>query len=410
MSTGTPGLPRIAFVGRDRQLYAVGVDEAGPVQVTWSHLAGGLEAVGGPAADATAWPCWSPDGRWLMGFRASERGKAAQLFIAEVGGVEERSLFDSEDEHPIYASWSPDGQRIGLLSQQDEELQLSVIEVRTGTRRLVDQGVPLFFTWAPDSTSVLVHSGGREGRPGRLARRTVLGTGEDHAYPAGPGSFCAPVVIRSVPPRVVFATASPGAVSHICLSDLDGEQPCHLATQRGLLALLADRTGAHLAVASAPKGNGTPYEGFGIYQIETGQVQPATTRPLLAFFWCRPNRLVYASLDAKAGCARWTRVELDASGEAQERELVSFWPTREQVFLLHFFEQFAESHPIVDASGRYLCWAGHADPSLPPSPEGSLDDTGKPHPGIFCLDLDQPDLPPRRLASGSIATFGPSAA
>lgn len=398
MASSAPGTPRVAFVGRDRQLHAMRLGDPSPLQVTWSHLAGGLEAVGGAAPDGTAWPCWSPDGRWLLAFRARDKGRAAQLFLAEVGGVEERALFTSDDEHPIYASWSPDGARVGLLSQRDEELILSVIEVGSAARRLVDQGVPLFFTWAPDSRSVLVHSGGRGGRPGRLARRTVVGQGEDHAYPAGPGSFCAPVVIHSQPPRVVFATASPGPVSHICLSDLDGDEPCHLATQRGLLALLADRQGTNLAIASAPKGNGTPYEGFGIYQIDTGTVKSLTQRPLLAFFWCRPDRLVYASLDTRAGCARWWKIELDEGGSVREQELVAFWPTREQMFMLHFFEQFAGSHPIVDDSGRWLCWAGHPGPADGDAPTV---------PGIYVLDLDAAEGVPRWLASGSIATFGP---
>ncbi|NOY25263.1 MAG: hypothetical protein GXP62_05265 [Oligoflexia bacterium] len=126
-----------------------------------------------------------------------------------------------------------------------------------------------------------------------------------------------------------------------------------------------------------------------------------STHDLMAFFWCRGGqRLVYAALDQDAGCARWYRCDLgtDDPSDSVEQELAAFWPSRDQLFLLHFFEQFAASHRIIDPSGRWLTWASH------PEPGAEITDFS---PRIMALDLTSPDPDPIVLAPGSFAVFSP---
>ena len=44
------------------------------------------------------------------------------------------------------------------------------------------------------------------------------------------------------------------------------------------------------------------------------------------------------------------------------QDIGTFWPSRDQLFYLHFFEQYSNSHPIVSVDGRMLVFAGHPDP------------------------------------------------
>lgn len=394
----------LALVGTDRQLYVLPAGGGRVGQVTWSRLVGGLSAMGGGRTpDGCTWPCWSPDGRWLAAFRSApdDAGSLSSLFVAEVGGVQERELFREPEEHPIYAQWSPDGRRLGLLCQQQEELLLYDVDVKSGRHRLVEHGVPLFFTWTPDSAHLVVHAGGGP-RPGRLVRRVVAGQGEDVVFPTGPGSFCAPLLVPGPAPRVAFATAAPGVTSHVCTAALDGEDARHVATLRGLLAVVPSPDGRRVAIGSAPGGESTPYDGIWLADLQGGPLVQVSSHANMAFFWARGGKsLAFAAMDRKAGCARWYRCDLGEGdpSDAVDQELCPFWPTRDQLFLLHFFEQYAASHGAVDPSGRWLTWATHPDPATHDPDQ---------RPRIMGIDLEAADPQPFLVAHGSFATFGPA--
>ncbi|NOY25262.1 MAG: hypothetical protein GXP62_05260 [Oligoflexia bacterium] len=223
-SASSHSAPSLAFVGLDRQLYRVSLGLGAAQQITWSRVVGGLSALTGQAApDGCGWPCWSPDGSWLAGFRASlsPDGGPTTAFIAQVDGVEEREIFARPDEHPIYLQWSPDGRALGLLCQRDEDLLLYRIDVEDASVRLVDSGVPLFFSWGADSEQLIIHAGAGT-RRARLVCRAAGGSGEDVIFPASPGSFCTPLLVPGNPRRVAFATSAPGGSgSKVCTADLD---------------------------------------------------------------------------------------------------------------------------------------------------------------------------------------------
>ncbi len=320
----------------------------------------------------------------------------------EVDGVEERLLLELSAEVPIYAQWSPDGRSLAVLTQQEEDLRLHVVELYSGRSRVVEEGVPLFFSWAPGRHALVVHAGSGPRGGGRLMLRSVGLDGEDVVFPAEPGTFCAPLIVPGDPPRAAFVAAASAGRSHVVTAHLDGSAPRHVATLRGLLAVVPDLEGRRLAIGSAPGGESTPYEGVFLANVEGGAIHQLTARPCMAFFWCRGGRrLVVAALDRDAGCARWSRIDIhDADPtESDEQELCPFWPTRDQLFQLHFFEQYAPSHALIDPTGRWLVYASFPDP---------LDSGADSRPRIECIDLDAADPEPRTLAHGRFACFAPT--
>jgi Tol biopolymer transport system component len=119
--------------------------------------------------------------------------------------------------------------------------------------------------------------------------------------------------------------------------------------------------------------------------------------PCLAWFWSPTGTfIVYAQVDRVGNCLRWFRVWV--SGGTPE-PLGSFWPTRDILFYLHFFDQFVSSHPLISADGRYMVWPGY------PAADGQADLSGPPQ--IYLKDLHDPERPARSIMEGAFAVFAP---
>ena len=92
---------RVAFVGGDRQIWTLAADGTNPKQITFGEGPGAQTPWGVmESRDHSAWPCWSPDGRWLSCFqtRVGSRGDGTVwLSVMEADGVEEQRLTSIED-------------------------------------------------------------------------------------------------------------------------------------------------------------------------------------------------------------------------------------------------------------------------------------------------------------------------
>ncbi len=348
----------------------------------------------GRRTEAWSWPTWSPDGRWLAAFALEtddERVGPLRVHVVSVDGVRQALWWEGINEGPIYLQWHPRGGALSVLVQRGDELFLGAVhEAELGRLRAVECGVPLFYNWAPGGQGVLMHVGtpGRKGS--RLVFRDPLGTAEDVVYDVVPGSFCAPV---SCDGRAVYAVGENGR-SRLVASALDGSDPTTLATLPGLLAIAGAPAGEPLvAVSSATGGEGSAYDGLDLVHVHTGARRRLSDLPVMAFSWA-PNGawLLAVEVVAADNCMRAWRVPADGSPPV---ELGTFWPSRDMLFYLHFFDQYTQSHPLVSADSRHVCWAGYparagrADLSEPPQVYvQSAYDGGDPEvvgPGVFAV-------------------------
>jgi TolB protein len=373
------------------------VDGVGLRQVTFPKAAGPMVRWGGRSGDDHwSWPSWSPDGRWLSCFQGAgsdEVQGAAAVYAIDVDGVEERQLCTFDGQVPIYARWSPQGRNLAVLVQDEDELQLSVCGVeRLGARRVVDEGVPLFFSWTPQGERLVVHVGSRRDSHGRLVVRDPLGSSEDLLFADTPGSFCTPVLLGD---DVVYVVNESGGGSVVTVAGVDGRDPVPLIKLEGLLAVVPSPLGDRVAVGAAPRGESTPYKGIWVagrdqepYQVAKGDCA--------AFFWTPGGRrLVYAVVEVDRSAMSWWIVAADGG---TPRRLGSFWPSRDQLFFVHFFEQYAGSHSLISPDGRLLVYSSH------PAPTDEGDDRSA---LIYVIELDAAEPTPRPIAEGSFAVFAP---
>ena len=394
-------MSRLAFVGLDRHIYLTDTNGSAEVGLT-APLPGSGGTWGSLARpqEVWSWPTWSPDGEWLAAFSlegGDDETGPVRVVALSIDGVRQIEWARIPNMSPIYLQWHPSGAAISALLQLDQELVLALLtKDRLGQVRTIEQGVPLFFNWTPKGDRVLIHVGSREDPKGTLVLRDPLGDGEDALFDASPGSFCAPIFKGD---RAVVAIQGDEGSSVVSCA-ADGGDPRTLITRRGLLALLPAPgvDDPWVAVACAPKGEGTPYQGIELLEITTGETRTITTSECLAYFWA-PNGeyLLFAVVDAEANCLHWRIVRREGGDPI---ELGTFWPTRDILFYLHFFDQYAQSHNIISPDGRYVVFAGY------PAGGGQADLSNPPR--IWLKDVLNPTAPPELLGRGSFAVFSPN--
>ncbi len=383
-------LARLAVVGNDRQLHQVRLDGSS-TQLTLSLASNPLLLWGQPSLQLASWswPTWSPDGRRLACFELPDGDDVsgpARVHVLEDDGVSQRNLLELSGRIPIYLSWRPDGAGLAVLMQDEEELVLGYVAIDTlGKLRIIEEGVPLFFTWGPDRRRLLVHSA--TGIAGRVAIRDSEGRLPDQVLPQPPGSYCAPVVVGE---RVVHVERKSGTNALIS-TDVDGEQSRSLLEFEGLGAVVpVDER--RVIFAAAPAGEGSPYRGATLVDIVSGELTRLHDEESLAFFWSTEGQqLLYARVEAQDQCLAWCSVRPSESTV----KLCQFIPSREMLFYLHFFDQFVHSHRLVSPDGRHLVFAGHRPDARSGPPQ------------IWVKDL-RTELPAKPLADGCFACFSPA--
>lgn len=371
----------IAVVGLDRQIHLARA--GGLRQLSMDLGADPLLRWGRPdmPRSAWSWPSFSPDQNKLACIElpaGEDLADPARVQVLHSDGLRQQVLFESHGRVPIYCSWSPDGTQVAVVLQDEEELSLTALSLDGSPPRELDVGAPLFFSWL--GKDVLVHAG--SGGPKRVVLHRARD--EDMLLDGTPGAFCVPLALGGY----LWHVQRQGGLEYLVRTDQAGQTET-LRPVHGLVALVAD--GDSLLLGQAPAGPGSPYKGVHRVDLRSGLSSQLSEQPCLAFY-ALPKRgeIATVAIDNQRNCLAWHTV--DSSGLSQER--AAFWPSREFLWSLQFFEQFSLSHPPVDPRGERLVFAGHR-PGADPHQSRSE---------VFVLDLDSGG-PARSLCSGSFACF-----
>ena len=417
---------RIAYVGVDNQIHTVAPDGSAHAQITLSPGANPLVMWGQPALEETAhtWPTWSPDGQRLICFELPDGDDVSgpvRVQVVDADGVRQIEMLSISGRLPIYAAWAPDGAGAAILLQDDEQLVLGWARPDTpGHLRILEEGAPLFFNWHPSDGRVLIHVGEASGGqlPGRLIVRDVGGKAPDELLPQHPGNYCVPLLVGERIVQVDTTTPdNPGAINRLLSTSLDGSDEKTLLEFSGLGALSNVPGRDAVIFSAAPNGEGTPYRGATLIPLDGGALHRLMEEDCLAFFWSEAaGALIYARVLKAQNCVTWNRV---VPGDEPE-ELARFWPSREMLFYLHFFDQFARSHSLLSPDGERLVFCGRlldGDDEAPehPGPAWSVSTAGASESGndtsrVLVAELTGASGTPaavRAIAAGSFACFSP---
>lgn len=372
----------IAFVDDERQIVVIGRDGRF-VPLTRSEVGRGVwDALTPNASDTSewetvdrtqppqapadadntstwSWPTWSPDGRQIGCFRfgkGAEGSHSTFVTVLDVDGVHAAELVDLDGRLPVYIQWHEQGRDIALLSQRDERLVLSALRpAEPGVESILADGSPLFFSWLGGRPRVAAFVGNVSG--GHLAIYDPRTHAATQVLPGQPGNFCTPVPLKdpaTETDRVLYVAFHEGRT--VVLSGAPGSADTRIyEAVEGLVALVPSPDRQKLARAVAPAGDGTPYRQLAVIDLTDGTVTPIADRPCLAFLWLPDGSgFLMAHVDTDRNLLVWSRVPMRGEPET----MIEMYPSRDLGFYLRFFEQYAESHPLIDPTGRFLLLSG----------------------------------------------------
>ncbi|MCS6925294.1 MAG: hypothetical protein NZ578_05265 [Candidatus Binatia bacterium] len=395
--------PHLVYASRAGNLFTLQPTTGQVRQLTWSWDDGDQDSAAPDAAKRSVhkWPTWAPDGSRIAYFGLREGGASpleTSLYVVTADGVESWELVTLRNGIPIYGNWSPRGDLFALLVQRgDRHLSLEIAHLaRPGTTTTLLTGAPLFWSWSPQGDLLAVHVGG-SWQATETARVLVLEAHSGHIareISSRPGDFRVPAW-SPTDDLLAYAEANEENGNTLFLYDVGTGDKGPVTTTNGSLAAIWSPDGRLLAVGCTAHSGSSVMSVVKSVDLARGQISPLLTHKSTAFFWAPTgNELFYVDVDEGGRYLRWHRLSR-TSGE--NTELARFLPSREQIFLFSFFDQYVISHPPLAPDGSALAFAGFLAGTGSP-----LRTTLTPH--IYLVPLDR-SAPTRAVATGDFACW-----
>ena len=402
---------RIIYVNPEGDLITIKADGSSPQRLT-----GGNQLRSGPSGPVLsqvgeaipvqsldfnnfyAWPTWSPDDTKLAASRVQITGDrelevSVQIIHATNGRAE--TVFTNEipaliaDGVPHYLYWSPNGRYLAIIASTARGLTLFVVDTQSDNRPVaVETGGPLYFSWAADASSILIHVGPEVklvGSPFEASSPKLLATTGGFRVPAfAPDGrrLAYPVLSESGGSLFVAETDNPDNRKSVL--DLDS-----------FSSLMWSPNGDALAVAAQPHPGASVFQRLRVVSADGTSVHTITEESVMAFYWSPDGKLIaWVSLVPEEQMFRWKVAS--RQGES-EQQLFRFSPSGDTFTMLSFFDQYAYSHSPWSPDSLRLVVAGSPEPTF--SRRNGHTPTGS---RVFVLDV-QGSVPAQDIAAGTLA-------
>ncbi len=306
-------------------------------------------------------PTWATDGR-LAYFSRAREGRNLQLgaYVARDGDATGTLVFEATNRVLNYAYWSPadcsEGEHcrdLALLLSGTEDLTVELVRDSDDgvSYTTIGSGGPFYYSWSPEGTQMLWQRDTEQLNVYDVASDEISET-----LDVVPGIFQAPAW-SPVDDRLLFGV-------------LNGENTDLTVFEDSETSVLAPELDGIVAFAWSPDARYIAYtEGYrslAVLEVATGEVVTQTLEEgVFAFFWS-PNSeaLAYTTLASQQNSSSaklrqepngiaWSVIDVR---DGEERHFGAFFPTNDMLYLLTYFDQFAQSHRVWSPDSRYLVY------------------------------------------------------
>ena len=412
---GEMEMGRIAYIGPDGNIFTINPDGTDSRRITTTDLrvgpAGHILAQGTRSQIFYTWPTWSHDSTKLAASRITvdEESVGFTLEVVDVSTGKTSAIYDNDPNTapiarntPHYIYWSPDNKYLTFIAATITGLSLfsSAPDEGRNATRVAGQG-PLYFSWARDSSSILIHRGtelliASLDRDGIGSPRALGDTSMRFSTPAfSPDASRIVYVAEDDERNGLYITETNSIVSNQGGLQQSDAQPIMDVGQSS--AYLWSPTKDEIAVVDSVGSTSTGYDRLTVISSDGSSRRVLVNEPLFAFFWSPDgNVIMYAAFDADRNVLTWKYV--DRSGE-NTVTLTEFVPSTEFLTMITFFDQYAYSHSIWSPDGSKIVFSGIVNRTDPrgngTSPEGVK---------VYVLDVRE-GATPREIASSQLAIW-----
>jgi len=359
----------LAYVGMDGNVWVTSLGQDAPRRVT-------DDATAAPEGQGRSYHrvAWLRDGS--LAFAAVTRTQndaRSQLYVKPSLDEPARLVAENEDHFFIYVYGAPacpdDAVSCPALAYMIEEangvgLHLAYVDPAEGTGVrdvLVAVGRPFYVSWSPDGDQLLWHTGGRL-RENPAAELGLYDVRRDarRVLPHAPGSFRAPAWSPSGGAWLAVVEAEGG--EHLLRSAPDGSS--RLVQTRGVgTAFVWSPDGSRAAYAERAWPGADFYGPISVIDATSGERRQLTGDAfnVLGFFWSPDGRKLAYLSRLELPDAVWMQWRVFDTEVDEDRGYTAFLPSPLMRFVVHSFDQYAQSHRFWSPDGRYLVYAERDD-------------------------------------------------
>lgn len=318
-----------------------------------------------------AWPTWSPDGRKLIYSGLINQNKPDQEINLYLFNMETKSetLIELRGHKPQgllanglihYTLWSPDSRSIAIITVTSSGASLFVYHLndKNPAQLVLGQG-PMWIAWSPDSQSLIVHR--------RFDHFLIdrINTKEVHNLDISYGGYRTPAWHPLDNSITVAMEDSEKILKLFSIEVIDHNR---VGSTRGLIQaspvpiFLWSPDGTILAVSSSARL--LPYEDvellvsrkLTLFREDDASIPYFIEDNIIAYFWSPDSsKIAYVLASETPGVLRWMLLDVK---QGISRLLADFIPSREQLTVLQFFDQYAYSHNLWSPDSSALICAG----------------------------------------------------